>query len=301
MELLVPPLAMGNIPLTKVEEARFTGPDDNPPKELECTIPVPKVENTPADVTVRLPPTPVFPETVKPVAYPVPKDDVPDTLRLEVLTTAFDPVTLSEVPTPKLPDINPAPDIPSVAPEMDLVTDNESKMEAEVTFNDCPTPTLPTRLDTPVTLRVVKAAAEVTDKDWPTPTLPLLVKDPAYAVPNDEVPVTLRADVSIKEVTLSDVPTPTLPVVDSVASPVWAVTVKPESPLIKEVILAVPPIPTLPVVVKVEPYAVPNTDVPETLRLVPAMVALAAVAVNDPPTPTLPDTDKDEPIPKNPV
>ena len=31
----VPPLTTGNIPETKVDDPRLTGPDDNPPNELD--------------------------------------------------------------------------------------------------------------------------------------------------------------------------------------------------------------------------------------------------------------------------
>ena len=59
-------------------------------------------------------------------------------------------------PMPTLPDRLDAPEIPKVAAEILLVTDNESKMAADDTVKDWPMPTLPE-----------------TFKDEPMPTKPL--------------------------------------------------------------------------------------------------------------------------------
>ena len=47
---------------------------------------------------------------------------------------------------------------------------------ADTTLRDAPIPTLPTKLDIPVTLRELNAEADVTERDPPTPTLPVVFK-----------------------------------------------------------------------------------------------------------------------------
>lgn len=64
VEALVPPLAIGRIPLTKLVDARLMGPDERAPVEFDWTTPVPKVEKTGAEVTVNDPPMPTLPVVV---------------------------------------------------------------------------------------------------------------------------------------------------------------------------------------------------------------------------------------------
>jgi len=61
----VPPLTTGSMPDTKLDEARLTAPEDNPPMALDWTMPDPKVEKTGAEVTVKDPPTETLPVVVK--------------------------------------------------------------------------------------------------------------------------------------------------------------------------------------------------------------------------------------------
>jgi hypothetical protein len=71
-ELLVPPLAIGSIPVINDEpEDRVSGPEDNPPSELENTNPVESVEITAAELTVSVAPIPVLPETFNVPVMPV--------------------------------------------------------------------------------------------------------------------------------------------------------------------------------------------------------------------------------------
>ena len=123
----VPPLLTGSIPETKVDEARLTGPDDNPPKELDWTIPDPKVEKTGADDTVKDEPIETLPvvdkvanevwaATVKPdkpwikelkMAVP-PTPTLPvrseNPLTLNPPEANSSPVVVKDPPTPVLPD-----------------------------------------------------------------------------------------------------------------------------------------------------------------------------------------------------
>ncbi len=74
-----------------------------------------------------VPPMPVLPEMVK-----VLRVELPETDREEVPTDPNMPAeeTFKEAPIPTLPEV------PKVAAEMDLVTDNESRIAAEETVSD---------------------------------------------------------------------------------------------------------------------------------------------------------------------
>src|SRR3989338_8365659 len=62
---------------------------------------------------------------------------------------------------------------------------------ADVTVNDVPTPTLPVRLLSPVTLiPALNTPKSVTDNDLPTPTLPVTTKDP----PTPTLPVKVKLE-----------------------------------------------------------------------------------------------------------
>ncbi len=96
---------------------------------------------------------------------------------------------------------------------------------------------------------------------------------------------------TVPELTVNDDPRPTLPEVFNPAIEVKPVTLSPfNAP--KPVIDA--PTPTLPVVVRVESCELPETNNDE-------LNTPAEVTVNEVPIPTLPDTDRDDPIPTKPV
>ena len=116
------------------------------------------------------------------------------------------------------------PDIPSVAPEIDLVTDRESSLVAELTVNDPPTPTLPDvvrvlKVVFPETERVElpndpNIPADVTLSEAPIPTLPVRSENPLTLSPplaNVNPVVVKLAPIPALPVTDSDDPIPTKP------------------------------------------------------------------------------------------
>lgn len=124
---------------------------------------------------------------------------------------------LAEAPIPTFPAKFDIPEIPKVAPEMDLVTDRESSMAADETVKDWPIPTFPVvvrvfKVESPETLKVEvpklpNIPADVTFKDAPIPTLPEVFK-----VENWELPVTAREERKLTpELTVSELPIPTFP------------------------------------------------------------------------------------------
>ncbi len=68
-------------------------------------------------------------------------------------------MTVRDEPIPTFPVRLDAPDIPRVAPEILLVTDNESNIAAEETVKDWPIPTFP------VVVRIEELMS-VADKAW---------------------------------------------------------------------------------------------------------------------------------------
>jgi hypothetical protein len=95
-------LAIGRIPVTKLDpEDRVSGPEDNPPCALENTKPVPKVEITAAELTVRDEPTPTLPESRELPEIPKAVPEIDLVTCNESRTDAE--VTVSDPPTPTLP------------------------------------------------------------------------------------------------------------------------------------------------------------------------------------------------------
>lgn len=148
----VPPFAIGSMPETKVEEAKLTAPDDNPPRELEKTTPDPRVENTAAEDTDKVPPTPTLPEVLSPA-----REVSPATFNEESRLTPE--VTVSDEPKPTLPEVLRVDKL--VLP---VTAKDEDRLVPELTVKLDPIPTLPD-----------------TFKEDPMPTKPLRKLLPAFS------------------------------------------------------------------------------------------------------------------------
>ena len=98
MELLVPPLAIGNIP--KISDVRETEVVESAPL-VDLTIPVPKEEKVGADVTVKDPPIATLPVVESVVPEIAARSDDPDTL-IPLLNTPTEVWTV-DAPSPTLP------------------------------------------------------------------------------------------------------------------------------------------------------------------------------------------------------
>ncbi len=118
-----------------------------------------------------LPPIPILPTVVR-----VPRVELPEMEREEAPNDPNIPadVTFTEAPIPTLPTRLLLPDIPRVAPEILLVTDNESKTEADVTVKDLPIPTLPeTDRDDPIPTKELKYPVPLTSNLYPGVVVPI--------------------------------------------------------------------------------------------------------------------------------
>ena len=94
-------------------------------------------------------------EELMSVAFKVVRLVLPATAREDRKLTPL--LTVNELPIPTLPDRLDAPEIPRVAPDIDLVTDNESKRAADDTVKDWPIPTFPeTFMDEPIPTKPLK-------------------------------------------------------------------------------------------------------------------------------------------------
>ena len=209
------------VPLPLTVKAPYTGPvvpiptlppakipNNDPPEVKDGVVPVnDKAALLPDKVSVEKVGVPVVEiswaafkvtdepsETAPPPVKPVPAVTVTDELtKLELVTTEAGRVT--DPPFTRSPPESTVPD---------------------VTVKDEPIPTLPTRLDIPVTFKVDRAEAEVTDNDCPTPTLPEVTRDPPTpTLPKLAVDTTARAKPGLV------VPIPTLPLSNTVNPWTW--------------------------------------------------------------------------------
>ena len=96
-----------------------------------------------------------------------------------------------------------------------------------------------------------------------------------------------------RELKVAVPPTPTLPVKSD--NPL---TLKPPLLNVNPVVVRDAPTPVFPETVRVDPYAVPKEDVPDTFKLVAAIAALVPVTVRDVPTPKFPEINPAPDIPR---
>jgi hypothetical protein len=317
-ELLVPPLVIGSIPVTKLEpEDRVNGPEDNPPEALEKTRPVPSVEITAAEETLSDPPTPTFPVVVSveeliSMASTLPREDSPETLN--PLNTPKE-LDLTVPPTPTLPETSNLPVMPVFNKSVNPFTLSEDRLAKELVVSDPPIPVLPETFNVPVmpvlaseenppTLREdCKLAPEATLSEPPTPTLPVVFIILALTLPSCESPETLSPPKIPIELTVKEAPIPVLP--DTFNVPVIPVVERSENPvtyrlfkLANELTVRELPTPTLP----------ESRELPEIPSVAPEIDLLtcnessiaADPVVREPPIPVFPVTDRDDPTPRNP-
>ncbi len=211
-------MAIPNTPVTS--EVRLTDVADKAPL-VDLTIPEPKEENTGAEVTTKLPPIPTLPVVFKlaevsdPVNAPFIPERREDILRdppiltlpeVERVDSTELPVTFNPPNDPTDPTVKelPIPVLPvTVNPENTAFV----PVRREVTFKLPPTPTLPVKLDSPVTFNPPLAEVKpVTFNDPPIPVLPATFKD----VPTPKNPDTYPLPNTSKVYPGLDVPIPSL-------------------------------------------------------------------------------------------